>query len=266
MCPFLLLQSISLSSPLFNSSEHQIHDEQEGKNHGEKDYISTHASLPRQLLQLGRIDLELFGWVAYGPTPLIHWVQLVLIIKHFRYVAPHLPRDRIERLLNSSSLTLVFHVKICVLKGRIPVKTSLKFIDYVACHRVQRTDRLRISLEFGVALVKHIAHASQEIGSHVVGKINISNNCVGDHVAILKLVPRIAKVLWFGPRQSHLIILATQQSHAVVSNVLVLLAGDLIGSFARGEDCLITHPPHAHKVDLSRRNSIDHIHLCVCLF
>ena len=98
----------------------------------------------------------------------------------------------------------------------------------MSCHSVQRTDRLRISLEFRVALVKHIAHASQEIGSHVVRKINISNNCVGDHVAVLKLVPRVAQMFRLGPRKRHLIILATQQRHAVVSNVLVLLAGDLI--------------------------------------
>ena len=57
---------------------------------------------------------------------------------------------------------------------------------------------------------------------------------VGDHISVLEDVPREPKVLAFLSGALHCLVLATEQRHAVVTNVLVLVTGNPIRSLACG--------------------------------
>ena len=66
-------------------------------------------------------------------------------------------------------------------------------------------------------------------------------------------MPRKTEVLAFGSvaNTADVLILSAKERHAVVTDILILVTGDLIGSFARGKDGLVSHSSHANKEDLT---------------
>ena len=52
-----------------------------------------------------------------------------------------------------------------------------------------------------------------------------------------------------------LVVLTTEEGHAVIADVLVLVRLDIVACFAGGQHSLVTDTTYAHKVDLFTRHT-----------
>lgn len=236
----------------FSSSENQVEKQQKTEDHRHHNDVGSVATVTGNFLQTSCAQLKGLSGGADAVTLFLHHVHLALVLEHFVHVLSHFVSHCIKRFLNFVSLCLGgsrLQIEVCSLEV-LPVERGLQLDDDMPRQRVETLDPLWILLEVSVALIKHIGEALEEVVCEGVRVGRTRDDDIGDHVAVLEDVPRVAEMLGFGSRASHLVRLAAKQRHEMVSNVLILVGGNRVAGLASGKDSLVTDSADTDEVDL----------------
>ena len=240
---------------IINSSsfpKNQVHQKDESGDHEKKDHVGSISALPSNFFEAGTAELKLLRSRSYCSASVLHRIEFILIFEHFVEVRTHFPCHIVKGLLNTGRFTITnFQVSLAESCGS--VESSLKLSDDVSRHCVEFCDTLRVLFELWASFVKQVAHSFHEIRGVLVWERNVRDDGVRNHISVGVLVPRKTEVLAFGSvaNTADVLVLSTKERHAVVADILILVTGDLVRSFACGKDSLVPHSSHAHKEDLT---------------
>ena len=133
-------------------------------------------------------------------------------------------------------------------------------MDYMSSHRIQTVDPLRILLKLRRSIIEHIAESFQEVGSIFVWEALVGDYGVRYHIFVHELVPSIPSMHTLASSSHNLIILPTQQSHAMISNILILVTWNRVRCLASRQDSLVPHPAHTDEEYLLAAHRICRYH------
>ena len=240
---------------IINSSsfpKNQVHQKDESGDHEKKNHVGSISALPSNFFEAGTAELKLLRSRSYCSAPVLHRIEFILIFEHFVEVRTHFPCHVVKGLLNTGRFTIA-NFEIRLAESCSAIESSLQLSDDVSRHCVEFCDTLRVLFELWTSFVEQVAHSFHEIRSVLIWERNVRDDGVRNHISVGVLVPRKTEVLAFGSvaNTADVLVLSAKERHAVVADILVLVTGDLIGSFACGKDCLVPHSSHAHKEDLT---------------
>ena len=154
--------------------------------------------------------------------------------------------------MNTGRFTIT-NFEVCLAESCGAIESSLQLSDDVSRHCVEFCNTLWVLFELWASFVEQVAHSFHEIRGVLVWERNVRDDGVRNHISVGVLVPRKTEVLAFGSvaNTADVLVLSTKERHAVVANILIFVARNLIRSFARGKDCLVPYSSHAHKEDLT---------------
>ena len=232
--------------------KNQVHQKDESGDHEKKDHVGSISALSSNFFEAGTAQLELLRSRSYCSASVLHRVEFILIFEHFVEVRTHFPCHVVKGLLNTGRFAIT-NFEVCLAESCGAVESSLELSDDVSRHCIEFCNTLRVLFELWASFVKQVAHSFHEIRSVLVWERNVRDDGVRNHISVGVLMPRKTEVLAFGSvaNTADVLVLSTKERHAVVADILILVARNLIRSFARGKDCLVPYSSHAHKEDLT---------------